>query len=180
MEPLVLGADPINFSLKGVDNKVHSFDDYTDKKFVAVMFSCNHCPYVVASEREFVEIQEKFGPDSFQLIAINSNSANPDYPGDSFENMVKRAEEKNFNFPYLVDDDQSIAKKYGAGRTPEIFLFDEQRKLVYHGRINDNPKVHSDITRHDLQIALEELIAGKEVTMPTTPPIGCSIKYLDY
>lgn len=174
---LELNSKPLDFELQGVDGKYYSLADFTDKRYLAIVFSCNHCPYVVASEREYVELQKKYADNDFQLVTINTNSANTDYPADSYENMVKRAKEKDFNFPYLDDSDQSVSKKYGAGRTPEIFLFNENRNLVYHGRINDNPREHDKISRYDLKEALEELISGKEVSIPQTGPLGCSIKW---
>ncbi len=176
MVALPLGSVPIDFSLPGIDDKTHKLSDYRDSQFIAIMFSCNHCPYVVASEREYVEIQSKFEDKEFQLIAISSNET-VNYPQDSFENMKKRGQEKKYNFPYLFDESQKIARNYGATRTPEIFLFDSERKLVYHGRINDNPKFPDQITRHDFQIALDELTSGKEISMPQTVPIGCTIKW---
>jgi peroxiredoxin len=176
---LELNSEPIDFTLRGVDGKTYSIGDFQDKKYLAIVFSCNHCPYVVASEREYIELQQKYGDQGFQMIAINTNSLNPDYPADSFENMIKRSTEKAFNFPYLDDQDQSVSKKYGAGRTPEIFLFNEDRKLVYHGRINDNPREHDKITRHDLKEALDELITGKAVSIPQTTAMGCSIKWVN-
>ena len=172
-----LGDPIIDFSLKGVDGKIYSLKDFEDKKVIAIMFSCNHCPYVVASEREFVELQTEFGPKGFQLIAINPNE-DQNYPTDSFENMMERAKEKGFNFPYLRDETQEVAKRYGAGRTPELYIFDESRRLRYHGRINDNPRNHDQITRHDAREAIRELLEGKEVSVPETQAIGCSIKWL--
>ncbi|MFV2016125.1 MAG: redoxin domain-containing protein, partial [Candidatus Heimdallarchaeota archaeon] len=105
---LELNSDPIDFHLKGVDGNMYSLDNFQEKKYLAIIFSCNHCPYVVASEREYVELQDEYGKRGVQLVAINTNSLNTDYPADSFENMVKRAKEKNFNFPYLDDEDQSV------------------------------------------------------------------------
>lgn len=176
---LEITSSPINFSLTGVDGKTYSLDNFQDKKYLAIIFSCNHCPYVVASEREFIELQNQYGDEGFQLVAINTNSPNPDYPADSYDNMVKRSVEKSFNFPYLDDADQSVSRKYGAGRTPEIFLYNENRKLVYHGRINDNPREHDKITRHDLKEVLDELVAGKEISVPQTGALGCSIKWVN-
>ncbi len=91
--------------------------------------------------------------------------------------MIKRAEEKGFNFPYLRDETQEIAKAYGAGRTPEFFIFDEKRVLRYHGRINDNPREHDKITRHDAREAISALLEGMDVDIPETNAIGCSIKW---
>lgn len=176
---LTIGSDPIDFSLVGVDDKTYSLSDFQTAKYLALVFSCNHCPYVVASEREYIELQTEYGPKGFQFVAINTNSANPDYPSDSFENMKKRAAEKNFNFPYLDDATQEISRAYGAGRTPEVYLFDAKRKLVYHGRINDNPRNLDEITRHDLKIALDELLEGNPISMPVNTALGCSIKFVE-
>ncbi|OLS23066.1 MAG: Thiol-disulfide oxidoreductase ResA [Candidatus Heimdallarchaeota archaeon LC_2] len=176
---LELNSKPLDFRLKGVDDKLYSLSDFDNKKYLAIIFSCNHCPYVVASEREFVQLQDEYGSKGLQIVAINTNSANPNYPTDSFENMVKRAEEKNFNFPYLDDSDQSVSKDYGAGRTPEIYLFNENRNLIYHGRINDNPREHDKITRRDLKEALDELISGNEISLPINNALGCSIKWVE-
>ena len=171
-----LGDKIIDFSLKGIDGKVHSLKEFEDKRVIAVVFSCNHCPYVIASERELIDMQKEFGQKGFQLIAINSNE-DKNYPQDSFDEMIKRAEEKGFNFPYLRDETQEIAKAYGAGRTPEFFIFDENRVLRYHGRINDNPREHDKITRHDAREAISALLEGKDVDIPETNAIGCSIKW---
>lgn len=171
-----IGDRIIDFNLKGTDGKIHSLKDYDDKRVIAIVFSCNHCPYVIASEREYVELQNEFGPKGFQLIAINPNE-DKNYPQDSFDEMVRRAKEKGFNFPYLRDETQEVAKAYGAGRTPEFFIFDEERKLRYHGRINDNPREHEKISRHDVKEAIAALLEGREVEVPITNAIGCSIKW---
>ena len=100
-----------------------------------------------------------------------------DYPDDSFENMKKRSSEKNFNFPYLRDDDQSVARAYDATHTPEIFLFDKQRKLAFHGKIDDNWQEPNKVQNHYLKNALDELLEGKEISVPETFTIGCTIKW---
>ncbi len=174
-----LGSSPIDFELMGVDDKTHKLEDYNDKEYLAIIFSCNHCPYVVVSEREFIQLQNDFGQEGFQIVAINTNSANPNYPGDSFDKMKLRSAEKSFNFPYLDDSTQEISRRYGAGRTPEVYLYNKERKLIYHGRINDNPRELAKITRHDLREALNELLDGKEISISKTPTLGCSIKFVD-
>lgn len=178
MKSLSLGSNLIDFNLIGVDGKHYTLADFADKKYIALIFSCNHCPYVVASEREYIELQNKYANDGFQLIAINSNVSNTDYPADSYENMIKRANEKKFNFPYLADENQEISKLYGAQRTPEIFLF-EDNKLVYKGRINDNPKELDNISRHDLDEAMKELLDKKPVSINNLPARGCTIKWIE-
>ncbi len=173
---LKLGDAPIDFKLPGVDGNEHSLSDFKDSEWLAVTFSCNHCPYVIGSEKEFVELQEEYGPKGFRIVAINPNDE-VNYPQDSFDNMVQRAKEKGFNFPYLRDESQRVAAAYGATRTPEIFLFDKGRKLVFHGRISDNPKAPGEASRHDLKDALEEALTGKPISSPTSQPIGCTIKW---
>ncbi|NDB78957.1 thioredoxin family protein [archaeon] len=176
---LNLKENIIHFNLLGTDGKYHNSKNYENSKLLAIIFSCNHCPYVVASEREFIQIQSEYRQFGLQIIAINSNAPNLDYPGDSYENMKKRAEEKQFNFPYLIDDDQSLAKDYGATRTPEIFLFNENRNLIYKGRINDNPMKHNEITRYDFQEAIKEAIKNNDISIAELPALGCSIKFIE-
>ena len=136
---LKIGSKIPYFKLKGVDGKEYSLDSFSDKKVLIVIFSCNHCPYVQAYEDRIIAIQKDFEEKGLAVVAVNSND-DSQYPDDSFENMKKRASEKHFNFPYLRDEDQSLAKAFDASHTPEIFLFDEERKLVYHGKIDDNWK----------------------------------------
>ena len=171
-----IGAQAIDFRLLGIDEKTYTLADFDDAEFLAVIFSCNHCPYVIASEKEMVELQAEFADKGVKFVAISANDP-VQYPQDSFERMKERAEAKGFNFPYLFDETQEVARAYEAGRTPEIFLFNKERKLIYHGRINDNPKEHEKITRHDFRIALEEATSGKAISVPETQAIGCSIKW---
>jgi hypothetical protein len=119
---------------------------------------------------------EKYQPKGVKFVGINSNSPNT-YEEDSFDNMVKRMNEQNFPWLYLYDATQDIARAYGALRTPHFFVFDENRKLVYTGRAVDNPRDAGEITINDLENALDEILAGKEVTTPVTNPIGCNVKW---
>lgn len=173
---LPLGAKGPDFSLKGVDGKVHSLSDYADKQAVVVIISCNHCPTVKANEERMIKLQRDYADKGVQLIAINGNETDQ-HPWDDFENMVQRAREKNFNFPYLRDDSQEVVRAYGAVRTPEIFLLGPDRKLVYHGRIDDSPDDEARVSQHDLREALDEVLAGKAVTVPNTVPVGCTVKW---
>lgn len=169
--------DPIiGFNLPGVDGKDHSIEEYGDKKAVVVMFSCNHCPYVKAYEDRFVELQRDYKDKGVVLIAINPND-DKKYPEDSFENMKIRAREKGFNFPYLRDESQEVARAYGSERTPEVFVFDEKRALRYHGRIDDNVYEPSQVRQHYLRDALDAILRGKEVPVKDTEPVGCTIKW---
>ena len=172
---LPLGSTPVDFQLKGVDGKVHSFKSFADKKALAIVFSCNHCPYVQAYETRMVQLQRDYLPKGASLVAINSND-DEGYPEDSFENMVTRSREKGFNFPYLRDETQEIARKYGAICTPHIFLFNQQRVLSYKGRIDDN-RNPNDVKSHDLRNAIDAVLSGKTPAVQETRPFGCSIKW---
>ena len=116
------------FSLTGVDDKTYSLNDFSEKKILIVIFSCNHCPYVQAYEDRIIALQNEFEKEDVQIVAINSND-DVKYPDDSFEEMKKRANARGFNFPYLRDETQETAKAFGATHTPQIFLFDKNRKL---------------------------------------------------
>jgi peroxiredoxin len=165
------------FDLPGVDGESHSVQRYADKDVLVVMFTCNHCPYVQATESRLVEIQRDYADKGVQLVAINSNDS-AKYPEDSFDEMVKRAERKGFNFPYLRDKSQEVAKAYGAVCTPEMFVFDKARNLRYRGKVDDNWEHPDKVKRRFLREALDEILAGKEVTHPWEPAIGCSIKWI--
>lgn len=171
-----IGDPPIPFSLPGVDGKQHTPADYADKKVLAVIFSCNHCPYVRAWEDRMIAIQKDYAARGVQFLAINANDVKK-YPADSFEKMKERAQEKGFNFPYLYDESQEIAAAYGAERTPEVFLFDEARRLQYHGAIDDNFEDPQGVQHHYLRDALEAILAGRTPQPATTPAVGCTIKW---
>ena len=173
---LNLGDAAPHFDLPGTDGYRHKLEEYADKVALVVIFSCNHCPYVQAYEDRMMELQRTFGPQGAQLVAINSNET-AHHPEDSFDHMVERAQARNFNFPYLRDDSQEIARAYGAERTPHIFAFDRDQKLVYTGAIDDNWKEPEAVTRPYLADALTALIAGQPVAEATTHAIGCSVKW---
>jgi peroxiredoxin len=169
---LDLGAQAPGFTLPGVDGKTYRLSDFSGQKALCVIFSCNHCPYVHAYEGRLIALQKKYG----SLVAINSNDAQ-EYPEDSFENMKARSSQQGFNFPYLRDEDQSVAKAYGAKRTPHIFLFDANRRLAYIGRIDDNYKNAAAAKAHELADAMEDILAGRPVKVPETFAVGCTIKW---
>jgi thiol-disulfide isomerase/thioredoxin len=162
--------------LPAVDGKAYNLDAFSDSRAVVVSFTCNHCPYAQAYEDRFIALAKEYGPKGVAFLAINPNDAEG-YPADSFEAMKVRAEEKAFPFPYLRDESQTVAKAYGAVCTPHIFLFDEERKLVYEGRIDDNWKKPEDVTAQDLRDAIEDVLGGRPVRTPQTNPMGCSIKW---
>jgi peroxiredoxin len=171
---IALATEAPTFDLPGVDGQQHSLDDYADKSALAVVWSCNHCPYVQAWEGRMIELQREFGDRGFALVAISSNDADA-YPEDSFDAMKARAEEQGFNFDYLYDEDQSLLDAYGAERTPEVFLFDPVRRLVYHGAIDDS-RDEEDVTETYLRDAIEAVLAGEEPPVADTPAVGCTVK----
>jgi peroxiredoxin len=175
MANLKIGDRAIDFTLTGTDGMQHSLKDYGGK-YVVVIFSCNHCPYVRAWEERMVAIQTDYAGKGVHLIAINSNDAEQ-YPEDNFENMKTRAKEKHFNFPYLRDEDQKVAKLYGAQRTPEVFVFDRESILRYHGAIDDNYDDPNAVKRHYLRNALDALADGTKAPILDTQPVGCTIKW---
>jgi len=176
MKILKIGDPVPSFRLTGIDGKYYGLEDFKDKKVVIVMFSCNHCPTVKAYESRFVELQRSYEDKGVVLIAINSND-DKKYPEDSFENMKIRARERGFNFPYLRDESQVVARAYGAERTPEVFVSDEKRILRYHGRIDDNVYEPGQVRQRYLRDALDAILKGRKIPLEETEPVGCTIKW---
>lgn len=175
-QELRIGTKAKQFNLLSVDGKYYSLDDFSDKKVLCIIFSCNHCPYVKAVEDRINEIAKDYGNKSFALVCINSNDESA-YPEDSYDEMKKRSSEKGFVFPYLRDETQETAAKYDAVCTPDIFLYDENRVLKYRGRIDDNWKDETNVTRRELTMAINCLLEGKEIDFEQIPSMGCSIKW---
>lgn len=175
---LELGSPAPAFDLPATDGQSYSWTSFKDAKAVCVMFSCNHCPYVQAYEGRFKQLQADFGPQGFQLLAINSNDSDQ-YAEDGFDAMVQRAKEQGFNFPYLRDADQSVARAYGAVRTPHVFLFDGARKLAYLGRIDDSWDKPDKVSQRELADAIQDILAGRPVKVAETFAVGCTIKWKD-
>jgi peroxiredoxin len=163
------------FDLPGVDGISHSLDDYADARALVLVQSGNHCPYVQAWEGRLIAIQRDYTEQGVRIVAISSNDVSS-HPEDSFEQMEVRAREQGFNFDYLYDESQSIARALGSERTPEVFVFDGDRKLAYHGAIDDN-RDETAVTAHYLRDALDAVLAGGAPTVPDTPPVGCTVKW---
>ena len=176
MKKLATGQRAPDFCLPGVDGNEYCLTSFQDKQVIVVVFTCNHCPYVQAYEDRLIAIQQEYADRGVQLVAINANDASG-YPEDSFHNMVKRAEQKKFNFPYLRDETQRVAHGYGAEYTPEAFVLNSKGEVCYVGRIDDNWQ-HPDKARsHDLRNAIEAILAQRPLDNAVTHAIGCTIKW---
>lgn len=173
------GDVAMNFTLKNVDGKMVSLSDYASSKGVLVIFTCNHCPYSVAYENRIIELHKMYASKGYPVVAINPNDAVA-YPADSYENMIERAQEKNFPFAYLHDESQQIAKAYGATRTPHVYLLTQKNKqftVAYVGAIDDNSNEEENVHKRYVQDAISDLEAGRSIATPFTKAIGCSIKW---
>jgi thiol-disulfide isomerase/thioredoxin len=168
-------ALPAFTDLLGVDGKTYGDTDFSDPILV-IVFSCNHCPYVQAYEDRMIALQKEYAPKGVRFVAINSNETR-NYPEDSYDKMVERARTRGFNFPYLRDDNQTAADAFGATHTPQFFVFDGKRKLRYSGKLDDNWKEPDRVKETYLKDALEAVLAGKNVNVPETMSIGCTIKW---
>ncbi len=173
---LEIGQSAPEFSLPGADGKTYSLADFSQNRLLVIVFSCNHCPYVIGSEERMIAFHADYAPQGVAFVAINSNAVST-YAGDSFEGMVERAKDKNFQFPYLRDESQEVALAYGALRTPHYYVFDAERKLRYTGRMDDNPRNPGQETTRELRDAVDALLAGREVAEPLTNPVGCNVKW---
>lgn len=173
-----VGDVATDFSLKNVDGKMVSLSDYKDAKGFIVIFTCNTCPYAVASEDRIIALDKEFKGKGYPVIAINPN--NPEVQSaDTFEKMQAKASEKGFTFPYLYDESHSLYATYGAKKTPHVYLLNKEKgQLVvkYIGAIDDNVRNAAGVKERFLANAIYELLAGKEISVKETKAIGCSVK----
>lgn len=165
-----------DFSLLSVDDRNYKLSDFDASKALLVVFMCNHCPYVKAIEARLIALGRRFAPQDLQIVGICSNDASK-YPDDSKQALYERFISQNYGFPYLLDLDGQVAKKFDAVCTPDLFLFDQERKLFYHGRLDDNWREESKVSKHDLADALQDLLANKNPPPVQIPSMGCSIKW---
>ena len=173
---LNIGSALPDFSLPATDGKTYTAKDVSGANATVVLFWCNHCPYVKSNQDRVIELQTAYKPKGVEFAAICANNADT-HPGDSFEAMQLRVKEKGYNFPYLRDETQEVAKAFAAERTPEAFLFDAQGRLAYHGRIDDNYEDASKAQSHDLRAAIDAVLAGQLPDPAETGAVGCSIKW---
>jgi len=173
-----VGSSIIPFDLPAADGKNYSAESFKEAKALAVVFSCNHCPYARAAWPLLIKMADEFKNKSIAFVAINPNDENQ-YPEDSFSEMKKRITDWKINFPYLRDETQEVARAYKAACTPDIYVYDDNRKLYYHGRINDNWQNPKEVKSEDLKDALSNLLSGSPPPQPQYPSLGCSIKWKD-
>ena len=174
-----IGDTVEDFKLKNVDGKMISLSDYKAGKGVVIIFDCNTCPYSKAYNDRIIALNKKYSSAGFPLITINANDPQQS-PGDSFEEMAARAKKKNYDFPYLIDETQQVAKSFGATNTPHVFVLQKTGndfKVAYIGTIDNNSKDASAVTKRYVEEAIDALLAGRPVTTQNTKAIGCTIKW---
>ena len=164
------------FTLPATDGNTYSFADIKGDKATVIMFWCNHCPYVIPNQDRVIALQADYREHGVNFAAICANNAIT-HPADSFDSMKRRAEEMGYNFPYLHDESQEVARAFDAQRTPEVYLFDAEGNLRYHGRIDDNYEDVSKAASHDLRNAIDAVLAGNDPDPAETGAVGCTIKW---
>lgn len=165
-----------NFNLLGTDGEYYNKYTYADRYALLIIVTCNHCPYSRAYWNRIQKLYARYEEDNLGVITVNPNDANQ-YPEDSYDNMIKLAESLGNTFVYLHDADQSLSKELGASRTPEAFLFNSKRELVYRGAIDDSWDNEHMVTRVYLEDAIEAALDGLEVDFPEVQAVGCTIKW---
>jgi peroxiredoxin len=173
-----IGDKAAPFDLPGTDGRTHSLESVKGAKATIIVFSCNHCPYVILNEDRLISVFRDYSAKGVGMAAINANDAER-YPDDSFPEMQKRAAEKNFPFPYLRDESQGVARAYDATHTPHLFVLDAGLRLAYTGAVDDDSsyKARRKAEKLYLRDALDDLTAGRPVRVPETHAIGCTIKW---
>lgn len=174
---LPLGTPAPDFSLKNVDGQTVSLSDFKDSKGLLVIFMCNHCPFVIHLREALAAFADEYMAKGMAVVGISANDV-ATHPDDSPEKMVEEAKAAGYNFPYLYDETQEVAKAYKAACTPDFFLFDQEQKLVYRGQFDDSrPGNDKPVTGADLKAACDAVVAGAPVTEDQKPSIGCNIKW---
>ena len=177
IDPLPIGASLPNAGkkMKDISGKEISCKDVMNKNGLLVMFSCNTCPIVHKYQSRTIEVCKYAQGKQIGVILLNSNEGFRN-DGDSYSDMKDYAKEQSYSWPYVLDDNSVMADAFGATRTPECYLFNAAGRLVYHGAIDDNPNGPHDVTRKHLLVAMDEVLAGKDVSVKTTRSVGCNIK----
>ncbi|MBW8358589.1 MAG: thioredoxin family protein [Weeksellaceae bacterium] len=173
-----IGDEATDFSLKNIDGKMVSLSDYKSAKGFIVIFTCNHCPYAKKYEERIVALDKRYASQDYPVIAINPNDPQVQ-PEDDFREMIVRAKEKGFTFPYLVDEGQKIYPQYGATKTPHVFILNKEKGtniVRYIGAIDNNYEDANDVSEFYVRDAVDSLLRGQEIKTPKTVAIGCTIK----
>jgi peroxiredoxin len=174
---LSLGDAAPYFELPDINERIVKLSDFKKTKGLLVIFACNHCPYVIHVKDEISKLAQDYLHEGISIVAINSNDVSA-YPADSPANMKTFAQQNHWNFPYLFDETQSAAKAYKAACTPDIFLFNQDHKLIYRGQLDDSrPGNGISVTGKDLRAALDGLVAGQPIPTLQKPSLGCNIKW---
>jgi len=173
-----LDSDLPAFSLKDAQGATHHSDNLSGTKGLLVIVTCNHCPYAIAVWPRLIRLAKYFRAKGINTISVNPN-IHPDFPQDAPEAMLEKIQEWGIDFPYLVDEDQQVAAALKAQCTPDIYLYDADQKLYYHGRIDDYWKDEARVKQQELKPAMESLVAGKAAPATQYPTVGCSIKWND-
>lgn len=171
-----IGAACPDFELPGTDGRNYSRRDFEGAKALLVMFICNHCPYVKAIEDRLIALGRSYVGKPVKIVAICANDAD-NYPADSFPELKKRAEEKNYPFPYLYDESQDVARRFGAVCTPDFFVYDSAMKLAYRGRLDDSWKEPANVKSEELRAAIDALVVGGKPSHEQKASMGCNIKW---
>lgn len=172
-----LGTPAPEFSLPDPDGKLVSLHDFEDAPALLVAFLCNHCPYVQHIRHQFAAFVREYQPKGLAAVGINANDV-ANYPDDSPEKMAEEIRSIGYTFPYLYDETQEVAKRYQAACTPDFFLFDKERKLVYRGQFDDSrPRNDAPVTGKDLRTAVDALLTGRPVPENQKASLGCNIKW---
>jgi peroxiredoxin len=171
----VIGDKAEDFTLRNTDGAWVSLSDFKDAKGYIIVFTCNHCPYAQLYEQRIINLHRKFAAQGFPLIAINPND--PEIvPEDSYEEMQKRAFEKEYPFPYLFDEKQEVLDRFGATRTPHVFVLDKDRYVRYIGAIDDNPETAGAVRKRHVENAIAALQKGERPSPDFTRAVGCTVK----
>ncbi len=168
-------APSADIKMKGVDGKSVSIAEVKGQKGTLVIFSCNHCPFAQKWEGRILELGKTYGTQGIGIIMVNPNDPAAQ-PSDSYAEMQQRAQERQYMFPYVVDEGSAVTRAFGATRTPESYLFNKDGKLVYHGAVDDN-KESDSVDKTYLKDALEAVVGGHDVAVKETRPIGCGISF---
>ncbi|MBP6826051.1 MAG: thioredoxin family protein [Saprospiraceae bacterium] len=171
----IVGDKADDFSLKNVDGRTVSLSDYKDIKGYIVVFTCNHCPYAQLYEQRIIDLHNKYNSKGFPVIAINPNSPLI-VEEDSFEEMQRRSRQHHYPFVYLFDEEQTVYPKFGATRTPHVFVLDSSKVVRYIGAIDDNPELPSLAKNRWVESAVDALLRGEKPVTEFTRAIGCTIK----